>query len=83
MTPKKIVLIRGFEFEKMAFLHSKKAAKISKKRKMAKNHFSRAEIGSLGVFLGVLGASWVSKSGLGILIWAPEVPFLVPPKWLK
>ena len=22
------------------------------------------------------------KSGLTILIWAPEVPFLLPPKWL-
>ena len=31
--------------------------KISKKRKMAKNHFSRADFGSLGDFLGVLGAS--------------------------
>ena len=31
--------------------------KISKTRKMAKNHFSRADFGSKGDFLGVLGAS--------------------------
>ena len=31
--------------------------KISKKRKMAKHHFSRANFASLGDFLGVLGAS--------------------------
>ena len=30
--------------------------------------------------MGILGVVWVSKSGLGILIRAPEVPFLVPPK---
>ena len=30
---------------------------ISKKRKMAKNVFSRSDLGSKGVFLGVLGAS--------------------------
>ena len=36
-----------------------------------------------GVFLGVLGVVLVYKSGLRILIRAPEVPFLVPPNWLK
>ena len=40
-------------------------------------------MGSKGVFLGVLGASLVVKSGLIILIWANEVPFLVTPKWSK
>ena len=34
-------------------------------------------------FLGVLGVVLVYKSGLRILIRAPKVPFLVPPKWLK
>ena len=34
-------------------------------------------------FSGVLGVVKVYKSGLRILIRAPEVPFLVPPKWLK
>ena len=47
---------------------------------MAKNHFSRSDLGSLGVFLG---ASLVYKSGLRILIRATEVPFLVPPEWPK
>ena len=28
----------------------------------------------------VLGGVFVLKSGLRILIWAPEVPFSVPPK---
>ena len=30
--------------------------------------------------MGVLGGVFVLKSGLRILIWAPQVPFLVPPK---
>ena len=33
--------------------------------------------------MGVLGGVFVSKSGLRILIWAPEVPFSVPPKTPK
>ena len=33
--------------------------------------------------MGVLGVVWISKCGLGILIRAPEVPFLVPPKRQK
>ena len=57
-------------------------AKIFKINKMAKNHFSRSNLVSLGVFLGVLGASLVNNSGLRILIRATKVPFL-PPKWLK
>ena len=32
--------------------------------------------------MGVLGGVFVLKSGLRILIWAPQVPFLVPPKTL-
>ena len=59
-------------------------AKIFKINKMAKNHFSRFDLGSQGVvFLGVLGASLVYKTGLRILIRATEVPFLVTPKWSK
>ena len=46
---------------------------------MAKNHFSRAKKGSQGVKMGVLGVVWISQSGLGILIRAPEVQFSVPP----
>ena len=30
--------------------------------------------------MGVLGGVFVMKSGLRILIWAPEVPFSAPPK---
>ena len=33
--------------------------------------------------MGVLGGVFVLKSGLRILIWAPKVPFLVPPKTPK
>ena len=33
--------------------------------------------------MGVLGGVFVLKSGLRILIWAPEVPFSVPPKTPK
>ena len=50
---------------------------------MAENHFSRAEKGSQSVLMGVLGGVFVLKSGLRILIRAPEVAFLVPPEWLK
>ena len=50
---------------------------------MARNHFLRAEKGSQGVQMGVLGVVWISKSGLGILIRALEVPFLIPPKRQK
>ena len=67
----------------LAFLHSKNKPKICKIDKMSKNHFSRAEKGSQGVELGVLGAVWISKSGLGILIRAPEVPFFCTPKTAK
>ena len=34
------------KLKKMAFLHSKNEVKISKKRKMAKNDFSRSDLGS-------------------------------------
>ena len=47
---------------------------------MPKNHFSRAKKVPQGVLMGVLGVVWISKSGLGILIQAPEVPFVVPSK---
>ena len=67
----------------LAFLHSENEVKICKIDKMAKNHFSRAEKGSQGVWLGVLGVVWISKSGLGILIRAPEMPFLVTQKRQK
>ena len=30
--------------------------------------------------MGVLGGVFVLRSGLRILIWAPQVPFSVPPK---
>ena len=50
---------------------------------MAKNHFSRAKNGSLGVQMGVLKVVSIAKSGLGFLIRAPEVPFLVPQKRQK
>ena len=33
--------------------------------------------------MGVLGGVFVLKSGLRILIWAPQVPFSVPPKTPK
>ena len=33
--------------------------------------------------MGVLGGVFVLKSDLRILIWAPEVPFSVPPKTPK
>ena len=50
---------------------------------MAKNHFSGVQIGSKSVEMRVLGGVFVLKSGLRILIRAPEVPFLVPPKTPK
>ena len=50
---------------------------------MAKNHFSRFDFGSYGVFFGGFGGEFVLKSGLRILIRAPEVPFLVPSNWIK
>ena len=74
----------GFYVEKIPVYTVKTAeigAKIFKIKKMAKSHFSRSDLGSQGVYLGVLRASLVFKSGLRILVRAPEVPFLVPPKW--
>ena len=44
---------------------------------MAKNHFSGVQNGSQSVKMGVLGGVFVLKSGLRILIRAPEVPFSV------
>ena len=54
--------------------------KMTKINKMAKNHFSGVQINSQSVKMGVLGGVFVFKSGLRILIWAPKVPFSVPPK---
>ena len=56
---------------------------MTKINKMAKNHFSGVQNGSQSVKMGILGGVFVLKSGLRILIWAPEVPFLVPPKTPK
>ena len=50
---------------------------------MAKNHFSGVQNGSESVKMGVLRGVFALKSGLRILIRAPEVPFLVPPKTPK
>ena len=47
---------------------------------MAKNHFSGVQNGSQSVYMGVLGGVFVLKSGLRVLIRAPQVPFSVPPK---
>ena len=47
---------------------------------MAKNHFSEVQNCSQSVQMGVLGGVFVLKSGLRILIQAPQVPFSVPPK---
>ena len=54
---------------------------MAKSNKMA--HFFRSDWGSKCVSKGVLGVYEVYKSGLRILIQAPKVQFLVPPKWLK
>ena len=48
--------MRGIALEKNGPCSWENEVKISKKRKMAKNHFSRADFGSSGVFLFVLGA---------------------------
>ena len=53
---------------------------MTKKNKMAKNHFSGVQNGSQSVQMGVLGGVYLLKSGLTILIWAPQVPILVPPQ---
>ena len=49
--------MRGVAFEKNGPCSLENGAKISKKCKMAKNHFSRGDFGSWGGFLGVLEAS--------------------------
>ena len=46
LTQKKLILIRGIAFEKNGPCSLENGAKISKKCKMAKNHFSRADFGS-------------------------------------
>ena len=46
LTQKKLILIRGIAFEKNGPCSLENGAKISKKCKMAKNHFSRADSGS-------------------------------------
>ena len=46
LTQKKLILIRGFAFEKNGPCSWENEVKISKKRKMAKNHFSRSDFGS-------------------------------------
>ena len=49
--------------------------KMTKINKMAKNHFSGVQNGSESAQMGVLGGEFVLKSGLRILILAPQVPF--------
>ena len=44
--PKKLILIRGFAFEKNGPCSRENEVKISKKRKMAKNDFLRSDLGS-------------------------------------
>ena len=46
LTQKKLILIRGTAFEKNGPCSLENGAKISKKCKMAKNHFLRADLGS-------------------------------------
>ena len=46
LTQKKLILIRGFAFEKNGPCSWENEVKISKKSKMAKNHFSRSYFGS-------------------------------------
>ena len=46
LTQKKLILMRGFAFEKNGPCSRENEVKISKKRKMAKNHFSRSDLGS-------------------------------------
>ena len=53
---------------------------MTKINKMAKKYFSGVQNGSQSVEVGVLGGYLYVKSGLRILIWAPEVPFSVPQK---
>ena len=43
---KKMILIRGFAFEKNGPCSRENEVKISKKRKMAQNDFSRSDLGS-------------------------------------
>ena len=47
----------GHHVEKNGPCSRENEVKIFKKRKMAKNDFSGSDLGSQGVFLGVLGAS--------------------------
>ena len=47
LTPKKLILIRGIAFEKNGPCSWENEVKISKKRKMAKKHFSRADFANL------------------------------------
>ena len=62
--------------------------KFTKKCKMAKNHFLGVQNGSKSVFPkwfqkclnGGFRGVFLLKSGLRILIQAPKVPFLIPPK---
>ena len=46
LTQKKLILMRGIAFEKNGPCSWENEVKISKKRKMAKNHFSRSYFGS-------------------------------------
>ena len=66
-TIKKLIKLVGFDFDKNDPSRLENYANMFKKCKMAKKQFSSAN----------------SKSGLRILIRAPEVSFLVPLKWLK
>ena len=46
LTQKKLILMRGIAFEKNGPCSWENEVKISKKRKMAKNDFSRSDLGS-------------------------------------
>ena len=57
--------------------------KMAKIVKMAKNHFSRSDSDSWGVFLGVLGATLCWKVVLQFWFGDPKCRFWYPQKWLK
>ena len=77
------VFLAGNEFEKKWPVLMGKWHKNIKKRKMAKNHFWRAESGSRGVFLGVLGASLYWKVVLDFWFGHPKCQFWYPQNGYK
>ena len=82
-TLKKSCQAPGTAFQKNYPCSKENEVKISKKIQNGQKLLFEVRFGVLRCLFGGFGGYFGGVGGLKILISAPEVPFLVPPNWLK